>query len=296
MLLRSSSNPALNSWFRHENLSESLSLESISIRRTPKLPTISLYSLNSFNDSSKKISRASSEADLIASSLSKCKSPLRKNTNCLLSAIAVEEDTEGEESDCGVLLFSNYGLYDNEGRGFGVMVDGAGGGGGGGGGEGKISGGGGHSNHHHEDGTDLYYQTMIEANPANSMLLSNYAKYLKEVRGDFSKAEEYCSRAILANPSDGNVLSMYADLIWETHKDAPRARSYFDQAVQASPDDCYVMASYARFLWDADDEEEDDDDDDDDDEVDKKAICNMNVLTPSFLTGASQPPPIAAAS
>lgn len=282
MLLRSSSNPALNSWFRHENLNESLSLESISIRRNTKLPVITL---NSLNDSPKKISRASSEADLIGSSLSKCKSPLTKNTNCLLSAIAVEEDTEGEESDCGVLLFSNYGLYDNEeGGGFGVMVDGAGGG------EGKISGGGGHGNHHEEDGTDLYYQNMIEANPGNSMLLSNYAKYLKEVQGDFSKAEEYCSRAILANPSDGNVLSMYADLIWETHKDAPRAQSYFDQAVKASPDDCYVMASYARFLWDADDEEEEED------EVDKKAICNMNILTPSFLTGTSQPPPIAAAS
>ncbi|KAI3714824.1 hypothetical protein L6452_21784 [Arctium lappa] len=226
-------------------------------------------------------SRASSEADLITSSLHnhKCKSPFRNNTNCLLSAIAVEEETDGVESDCGVLLFSNYGLYDNEGGGFGVMVDVAGGGGGGG--EGKISGGGGHGNHHEEDGTDLYYQNMIEANPGNSMLLSNYAKYLKEVQGDFSKAEEYCSRAILANPSDGNVLSMYADLIWETHKDATRAQSYFDQAVKASPDDCYVMASYAWFLWDADDDEEEEDEVDD-----KKAICNMNIL----------PPPIAATS
>ena len=52
------------------------------------------------------------------------------------------------------------------------------------------------------------------------------------------------------------------------------------------------MASYARFLWDADDEEEEGEED----EVDKKAICNMNILTSSFITGASQPPPIAAAS
>ncbi|CAI9285802.1 unnamed protein product [Lactuca saligna] len=212
MLLRSSSNPALNSWFRHENPKESSSLEHLFIRRNPRSPTISLYSLNPKNDSPKKIARASSEADLNGSLVTK----------------------------------------------------------GGGGGEGKISSRGGHGNHHENDSTDLYYQNMIEANPGNAMLLSNYAKYLKEARCDYPKAEEYCSRAILANPNDGNVLSMYADLIWETHKDATRAQSYFDQAVQASPDDCYVMASYARFLWDADD----------DDEEEEECEVDMNILTP----------------
>lgn len=31
------------------------------------------------------------------------------------------------------------------------------------------------------DGTDAYYRKMIEANPGNALLLSNYAKFLKEV-------------------------------------------------------------------------------------------------------------------
>lgn len=31
------------------------------------------------------------------------------------------------------------------------------------------------------DGTDVYYREMIEANPSNALLLSNYAKFLKEV-------------------------------------------------------------------------------------------------------------------
>lgn len=31
------------------------------------------------------------------------------------------------------------------------------------------------------DNTDAYYRTMIQADPSNPLLLSNYAKFLKEV-------------------------------------------------------------------------------------------------------------------
>ncbi|XP_027344658.1 uncharacterized protein LOC113857114 [Abrus precatorius] len=114
-------------------------------------------------------------------------------------------------------------------------------------------------NDHGRDRTDAYYQNMIEANPTNALLLGNYAKFLKEVRGDYPKAEEYLERAILANPGDGHVLSLYAEMIWQTQKNADRAEGYFDQAIKSAPDDCYVLASYAKFLWDAEEDEEDKD-------------------------------------
>ncbi|KAL9683552.1 hypothetical protein QQ045_015374 [Rhodiola kirilowii] len=38
-------------------------------------------------------------------------------------------------------------------------------------------------------------------------------EYLKEVRGDLAKDEEYFGRAILASPADGDILSLYADII-----------------------------------------------------------------------------------
>ncbi|KAK7304171.1 hypothetical protein RJT34_15263 [Clitoria ternatea] len=114
------------------------------------------------------------------------------------------------------------------------------------------------SNRDENNSTDLYYQTMIQANPGNPLFLCNYARYLKEVCVDYAKAEEYYERAILANPNDGSVLSMYAYLIWQTQKDTTRVERYFDQAVKASPNDCYVLASYAHFLWDAEEEEEND--------------------------------------
>ena len=60
--------------------------------------------------------------------------------------------------------------------------------GGGGGGGSWIGGGGGSdpgdgcwdSNHSHES-TEGYYRMMIEANPGNALVLSNYARFLKEV-------------------------------------------------------------------------------------------------------------------
>ncbi|PSR96074.1 Tetratricopeptide repeat protein [Actinidia chinensis var. chinensis] len=137
--------------------------------------------------------------------------------------------------------------------------------------------------------TDSYYQEMIEANPGNALLLGNYAQFLKEVRGDLAKAEEYCGRAILANPNDGNVLSMYADLIWQTKRDASRAETYFDQAVKTDPDDCYVLASYARFLWDAEEEEEEE----------EEGLCGTDssrTMPAQFFEGASHHPPLTAAS
>ncbi|KAI3709449.1 hypothetical protein L2E82_39212 [Cichorium intybus] len=277
MLLRSSSNPALNSWFQQQNPKGLSSPEPDFIHRNRRSPASSLHSSCSPSDSSKKISRASSESDLIGISHPKRRNSL-SSVNSLLSSVAVEEDVEAEEIESRGLLFSSSGLDCNEGCGVQLMVDGNGGSGGGG----KICGGRrGNGDYYGSDGTDVYYQSMIEANPGNSLILGNYAKYLKEVRGDLFKAEEYCSRAILANPNDGNALSMYADLIWETQKDASRAQSYFDQAVKASPDDCYVMASYARFLWDADEE-------------DDEEVSNMNISTPNFFHETSQQFPIPA--
>nr|ABK23843.1 unknown [Picea sitchensis]ACN40445.1 unknown [Picea sitchensis] len=104
--------------------------------------------------------------------------------------------------------------------------------------------------------TDMYYQSMLEANPGNPLLLSNYAKFLHEVQHDMAKAEEYYGRAILASPGDAEVLSLYAKFTWETQNDGVRAESYFDRAVKAAPDDCYVLSSYAHFLWNSEEEED----------------------------------------
>ncbi|KAK9027135.1 hypothetical protein V6N11_066979 [Hibiscus sabdariffa] len=96
---------------------------------------------------------------------------------------------------------------------------------------------------------DEYYRDMIRTYPGETLLLTNYAKFLKEVQGDLLKAEEYCRKAVVVNPDDGEILSMYGDLIWVNHGDEALAQYYFDRAVKASPNNCHVLASYARYLW-----------------------------------------------
>ncbi|CAJ1944562.1 unnamed protein product [Sphenostylis stenocarpa] len=233
MLLRSSSTPILNSRIPNPNPTpnpKDSPHEHEIFHRIPRTRSLMLSassnSLSPVDASPCRMTRALSETDLSAWS---------------------------KTASFGSALFSFTESDENES----VSAEGGGSGGGGGGGRDNGDGGGsGFSDSNNgNDSTDLYYRTMIEANPGNSLFLGNYARYLKEVQGDYVKAEEYCGRAILANPNDGKVLSMYADLIWESHKDASRAETYFDQAVKAAPDDCYVLASYAHFLWDAEEED-----------------------------------------
>ncbi|KAK8477785.1 hypothetical protein V6N13_139512 [Hibiscus sabdariffa] len=258
MLLRSASTPLLNSRIpRSKELSpepESSPLISRTRSVSFRVSCSSSVSVGSNDDSRRRVTRAVSEADLrMTSSPVVPKMGKVKANSGILSGIFVEEE-ELEKKEAGFQWRRTASLAVEEECG----IVGGGDGGGSGTGDNEWSS---WDSNNGNDGTDLYYRKMIEANPGNSLLLSNYARFLKEVRRDYVKAEEYCGRAILANPNDGNVLSMYAGLIWETRKDSSRAETYFDQAVKAAPDDCYVLASYARFLWDA--EEEDDDEEED---------------------------------
>ncbi|KAJ6355082.1 hypothetical protein OIU77_005635 [Salix suchowensis] len=310
MLLRSSSTTILNSWIPPHSKEPSPELESLhQIRKTRSISLAASsstpFSSNSSHgyDSYERMKIAFSKNDLRDISV-----PTRKPSDKIFNGISVDQeaDEKAEEKESSLesgLFFEGFG--DGEkGEGdngvLGALVMGGGGDGGGrkfcGGGSGFGSdfGGDGGSGFRQSnkgiENTDVYYRTMIEANPGNPLFLRNYARFLKEVRLDFVKAEEYCGRAILADPNDGDVLSMYADLIWQSHKDASRAESYFDQAVKAAPDDCFVMASYARFLWDAEEEEEE--------EEQGEQRENMSKMSPpTFFHGSNPPlPPLAASS
>ncbi|KAF3335985.1 hypothetical protein FCM35_KLT20492 [Carex littledalei] len=102
-----------------------------------------------------------------------------------------------------------------------------------------------------------YYREMLRLDPGNSLLLTNYGKFLHEVEGDVQGAMECYERAIVAGGTadeNGEVMALYGKLIWEKEREKERAEVYMERAVQASPNDCYVLGSYAHFLWETEEE------------------------------------------
>ncbi|PIN22032.1 hypothetical protein CDL12_05251 [Handroanthus impetiginosus] len=293
MLLRSSSTPILNSRLPNSSTGSGSSPEYDAL---PQLTRTRSCSLTMSSDDS--FGRSSPNRNVFDSDLKDAVKP-RKSLRppATPKPAKIKERGEGQEAGSIFHLSSGLGAAASapERENAPQAVVGGGGcgmcGGGRGPNDGSDSGSKDPGSWYGHESTDAYYETMIQANPGNPLLLANYAKFLKEVKGDFARAEEYCGRAILANPSDGNVLSLYADLIWQTQRDAARAESYFDQAVKTDPNDCYVLASYARFLWDAEDDEEED----------EEVKCHYKVErdnnTPSkFFQEESHRPPLAAAS
>ncbi|KAF8389587.1 hypothetical protein HHK36_024104 [Tetracentron sinense] len=102
---------------------------------------------------------------------------------------------------------------------------------------------------------ERHYERIVKENPANPLILRNYARFLYKTRRDFKKAEEYYFRAILEEPNDGEMLSEYGKLRWEVHRDEERASNYFERARESSPHNSEVLAAYASFLWDTEDRE-----------------------------------------
>ncbi|XP_075505173.1 uncharacterized protein LOC142542431 [Primulina tabacum] len=290
MLLRSSSSPLLNSWL--PNSASGSSSESNTLPQLTRTRSVCFMTSLHCEDSPGRCTptRSALESDL--------KDPLKPKKSLMLPKVMERK----EPQNMGSILLSSSGLGESmategcyalaERERMPLMPLVGGGGKSCGGGRGSYDGSGsqdsGSWNGH--DNTDAYYEMTIKANPGNALLLANYAKFLKEVKGDFTKAEEYCGRAILANPNDASVLSLYADLIWQTQNDAERAETYFDQAVKTDPNDCYVLASYARFLWDADD--------DDDEEEGSKSEYGLGISSASskFFEEGSHWPPLATAS
>ncbi|CAN8300782.1 unnamed protein product [Cochlearia groenlandica] len=288
MLLRSASTPLLNSLVHASNSKES-PIESESVHQIQRLRSLTLSSSPSFcyspisaqssDESTRKMKRTASESDL------RYLTSTKKASKFLTGSLM--EDVE-EGIGFGLMRISSYdgdlglswGLEEEtEVSGGGGMIHGGGKGKSGGRSDDGVDEDGGQDSNGN-DSTDVHYRKMIEANPGNVIFLSNYAKFLKEVRKDYVKAEKYCERAILVNGNDGNVLAMYAELVWKIHKDSSRAETYFNQAVAASPDDCYVQASYARFLWDAEEEEEEE-------EVEAEASQMKFITGPYPITAMS---------
>ncbi|KAH0670125.1 hypothetical protein KY290_026718 [Solanum tuberosum] len=129
---------------------------------------------------------------------------------------------------------------------------------------------------------DLVYQMNLTHEPNNTLLLCNYAHFLKEVVGEtdldsrlvvtvqnaldwFSlsqgsvinistskvpvRAEECFKRAVQVEPPDAEALCQYAIFLWKVKNDLWGAEERYQQAVAAEPRNSYYRCTYANFLW-----------------------------------------------
>lgn len=194
MLLRSSSTPILNSWMPNSASSSPEPAENL-----PQLTRIrSVTMMTTFNveDSPGRsvAARPVRESDL------KEIEPMKKGKGRIKGPLGTPKplklkDKEKKEDEMDRLLSSSglgeVAVAEKKKKNSALQTLVAGGGGGseaGGYNGGDRSGSGFGSNSYDSnswygpDRTDAYYQRMIEANPGNSLLLSNYAKFLKEVK------------------------------------------------------------------------------------------------------------------
>lgn len=103
--------------------------------------------------------------------------------------------------------------------------------------------------------TDLVYQIALAHEPYNTLLLCNYAQFLKVTARDYNRAEECFKRAVQVEPPDAEVLCQYANFLWTVRKDLWRAEERYQQALAAEPRNPYYTSTYANFLWIAGGEE-----------------------------------------
>ncbi|MCD7452873.1 hypothetical protein HAX54_018428 [Datura stramonium] len=97
--------------------------------------------------------------------------------------------------------------------------------------------------------TDLLYQMALSHEPYNTLLLCNYAQFLKVTVQDYNRAEECFKRAVQVEPPDAEVLCQYANFLWMVRKDLWGAEERYQQALAAEPRNSYYASTYANFLW-----------------------------------------------
>ncbi|KAJ8540464.1 hypothetical protein K7X08_030383 [Anisodus acutangulus] len=103
--------------------------------------------------------------------------------------------------------------------------------------------------------TDLLYQFALSHEPYNTLLLCNYAQFLKVIARDYNRAEECFKRAVQVEPLDAEVLCQYANFLWTVRKDLWGAEERYQQALAAEPRNSYYASTYANFLWNTGGEE-----------------------------------------
>jgi tetratricopeptide (TPR) repeat protein len=91
------------------------------------------------------------------------------------------------------------------------------------------------------------FQARIRDNPDNPEPLNNYGAYLKDIKRDPVKAEEYYRRALTRDPNFASALNNLANVLWE-RGEYDEADEFYRRAIKASATNILFLVNYANFL------------------------------------------------
>lgn len=94
------------------------------------------------------------------------------------------------------------------------------------------------------------FRARLKENPKDPELLNNYGAYLKDIKRDAVRAEQYYRKALDQNPDHAAALNNLANALWE-RGEQDEAQRLYERSVQVSPNNALFLVNYANFLTEA---------------------------------------------
>jgi tetratricopeptide (TPR) repeat protein len=103
--------------------------------------------------------------------------------------------------------------------------------------------------------SDEAYEKVLKIDPANSIVLNNYAYYLSLRGKNLEKAEEMARKAVELDPENGANLDTYGWVLFKMGR-YTEAEEWIRKAIQHREESAVVLEHYGDVLWKLGDEDE----------------------------------------
>ena len=95
---------------------------------------------------------------------------------------------------------------------------------------------------------ETFLLDLLKQFPNEAGLLKDYAAFLKNIRKDYDKAEEYYKKAIKLDPKNADNIGNYAIFLENIRKDYDKAEEYYKKAIKLDPKNADNIGNYVAFL------------------------------------------------
>lgn len=102
-----------------------------------------------------------------------------------------------------------------------------------------------------KDSAFTYYESSLEANPKNLMVMNNYAYYLSLEKAELKKAEKMSAKTVELEPKNSTYLDTYAWILYQ-QANYSLAKFYIERAIDnlaKDEDTGVILEHYGDILW-----------------------------------------------